>query len=65
MFLTNFQNDKYFEGLKSTIADLRAEGKPVHVLDIGTGTGLLSMMAVQCEADSVTACEVSYSYNRL
>jgi type III protein arginine methyltransferase len=26
-------------------------------LDIGTGTGLLSMMAVSCGADRVTACE--------
>ena len=33
-------------------------GLPANVLDIGTGTGLLSMMAVTCGADSVTACEV-------
>ena len=29
----------------------------MNVLDIGTGTGLLSMMAVSCGADTVTACE--------
>ena len=29
------------------------------MLDIGTGTGLLSMMAAHCGADSVVACEVS------
>ena len=28
------------------------------MLDIGTGTGLLSMMAAACGADTVTACEV-------
>lgn len=28
------------------------------MLDVGTGTGLLSMMAVTCGADTVTACEV-------
>lgn len=33
-------------------------GKKVHVLDIGTGTGLLAMMAAKCGADSVYACEV-------
>ena len=29
----------------------------VHVLDIGTGTGLLSMMAAVEGVDSITACE--------
>lgn len=29
----------------------------VHVLDIGTGTGLLSMMAAAEGVDSITACE--------
>lgn len=37
----------------------REQGQPVHVLDIGTGTGLLSMMAAQIGADSITAIEVS------
>lgn len=37
---------------------LKNSGKEVHVLDIGTGTGLLSMMAAKASATSVTACEV-------
>ena len=55
-----FQNQKYHEALKMAIDKMHGQGRPANVLDIGTGTGLLSMMAVSCGADSVTACEVSY-----
>ena len=43
--------------MKKVIRKLKSEKKQVNVLDIGTGTGLLSMMAVKCGADTVTACE--------
>ncbi|CAF0727754.1 unnamed protein product [Brachionus calyciflorus] len=51
------RNRLYYEGLKKVIKKLKSENKVVNVLDIGTGTGLLSMMAVMCGADTVTACE--------
>jgi predicted nicotinamide N-methyase len=35
-------------------------GRKAHVLDIGTGTGLLSLMAAKSGADTVVACEVMY-----
>lgn len=53
-----FQNQKYYQGLKRAIHQMHQWGQAAHVLDIGTGTGLLSMMAAASGADSVTACEV-------
>jgi len=47
------------------IAGMHARGQKAHVLDIGTGTGLLSMMAAQLGADSVTACEVTGAFSQL
>lgn len=52
------QNQLYYKALKKEIAKLHKANKKVHVLDIGTGTGLLAMMAAKCGADSVYACEV-------
>ncbi|XP_029637505.1 protein arginine N-methyltransferase 7 [Octopus sinensis] len=51
------RNQKYFKALKKAIEQRRTMNEQVNVLDIGTGTGLLSMMAAKCGADSITACE--------
>ncbi|XP_065160684.1 protein arginine N-methyltransferase 7 isoform X2 [Atheta coriaria] len=51
------RNNMYERALKVAIDHMHAQGKKANVLDIGTGTGLLSMMAVRHKADSVVACE--------
>jgi len=51
------RNALYRAGLQAAIRAKRQAGEEVHVLDIGTGTGLLAMMAASEGADSVTACE--------
>jgi len=51
------RNQLYYAGLKAAIKAKRDAGEGVHVLDIGTGTGLLSMMAAAEGADTIVACE--------
>ncbi|XP_040018878.2 protein arginine N-methyltransferase 7 [Gasterosteus aculeatus] len=52
------RNKKYYEGIRAAVARVKARGERVVVLDIGTGTGLLSMMAVTAGADFCYAVEV-------
>lgn len=48
----------YFEAIRKAVKIIHGRGMKAKVLDIGTGTGLLSMMAASCGAELVTACEV-------
>lgn len=52
------QNLKYNLALQKAIQLKKSEGQLTRVLDIGTGTGLLSIMAAHANPTSITACEV-------
>nr|XP_020661368.1 protein arginine N-methyltransferase 7-like [Pogona vitticeps] len=52
------RNAKYFQGIRAAVSRVKERGEKAIVLDIGTGTGLLSMMAVTAGADFCYAVEV-------
>lgn len=53
------RNQLYHRALIEAIDTVRNRGEKAKVLDIGTGTGLLAMMAAKHGADTVYACEAS------
>lgn len=62
MFFFSFpQNVKYYQGIRAAVSRVKERGEKAIVLDIGTGTGLLSMMAASAGADFCYAIEVSLS----
>ena len=56
MMNDKFRNSKYLEAIKLAIEDVDDDSL---ILDIGTGSGLLSMMAAANGAGKVIACETS------
>uniref|UniRef100_A0A8B9FPZ6 Protein arginine N-methyltransferase n=1 Tax=Amazona collaria TaxID=241587 RepID=A0A8B9FPZ6_9PSIT len=52
------RNEKYYQGIRAAVSRVKERGEKAIVLDIGTGTGLLSMMAASSGADFCYAVEV-------
>ncbi|XP_075289785.1 protein arginine N-methyltransferase 7 isoform X3 [Opisthocomus hoazin] len=52
------RNTKYYQGIRAAVSRIKERGEKAIVLDIGTGTGLLSMMAASAGADFCYAVEV-------
>ncbi|NXH05258.1 ANM7 methyltransferase, partial [Loxia leucoptera] len=52
------RNVKYYQGIRAAVSRVKERGEKAIVLDIGTGTGLLSMMAASAGADFCYAIEV-------
>ena len=52
------RNRKYYAAIKCAVSEMHNRGRKARVLDIGTGSGLLSMMAATAGADVITAIEV-------
>ena len=53
MMNDHLRNDAYLAALQLVVKE------DTHVLEIGTGSGLLSLIAARCGAEKVTTCEMS------
>jgi protein arginine N-methyltransferase 7 len=58
MLLDDERNSKYRNAIQLAVRQKLNDNKEAHVLDIGSGTGLLSLYAAEAGATSVTSIEL-------
>lgn len=58
MLLDEDRNSKYRSAIQSAVQQKLKNNEEAHVLDIGSGTGLLSLYSAAAGATSVTAIEL-------
>ncbi|KAL3131069.1 hypothetical protein ABBQ38_000384 [Trebouxia sp. C0009 RCD-2024] len=58
MLADHARNEAYQTAIARVVQKKKASAGSAHVLDLGTGSGLLAVMAAKAGADSVVACDI-------
>ena len=57
MLYDSYRHSAYQKAISAAVSDVHASDQTVYMLDIGAGTGLLTIFAAQAGAEKIVACE--------